>query len=207
MRQHILISELKMRQDELDARKRALKEVFIPFRDGLCDGLQQHIEKAKGEGLHGAEALKREHDSHEYLEATFTLDGIAWILIATDIALPTQRQPEHLAMKVFLYLGGSDDRPPDIEILVAEGREGDYYARGWVLVITDPQPLSIGRGKPVDSDLGRSAAKVLLGYFHTWLREWPQKVTLGQIRERLGSDAQKIGFPLPPRNGTDDPGA
>jgi len=190
------IAELMARQEALDDRKRRLMEVFIPFRDALVARLEQFTHKAVDAGLARTRILTRESDSPELLEATFTLDGLNWRLIAPDAALGLSDKGESLFMKILIYPDGEDTLEPHIEIVVAENKNDGYRLSATWRGEARMNSLRLGR-QQVTTGSGRVSAEALLRHFYSFQAIWPETLPLGWMKSGSTARVHPLGFRLP----------
>ena len=188
---HDSISALKSEQVKLASRKSNLLELCIPFRDGLLERLEQFTTAAMNADLHDVKACRKTMHTNKILEVSFTLNGFDLLLMATDDVFPVDPKSEALASKMFIYLDGTDDSTPRIEIVVLGPVEGTYlYKMVW---LTQGQPVHVAAGRSVTGKDGHAAGDALIHHICSFRTLWMERPTLGEIRQRK-YETHAMGF-------------
>lgn len=187
---HYEITELKAINDALSARKKALTEVAIPFKNGLLDTLDSLTQSALQNGLPGIQTPKRLKDNNDFLEVTLTLNHFDLVLVSNYDAFPSDSSGEALVLRLFVYPFGSDEYTPLVEISIQEfGDKAFQYKVDWY---TTEGKSHLNVQNSVTQQDGSQAAVILFDFFYSWKHTWAEKPKLAAIRGR--NDVNQLGF-------------
>ena len=178
---NIDISALKDIQVALDVRKNKLLKIFVRFREGLFQRLDEFAKDAKAKGLRGVEPLVYKVSETEVVQTALMLNGYPLLIVGNDEALPLEMLSEKLAFKLFVYRDYefNDDAKPLVEVAVFEAQGETYHFK--IESPTDEEMHPILHGKSVAREDGVKAADALIHFFYLLKRYWSRKPTLESI--------------------------
>lgn len=186
------VSGLKAKQNELDSRRSKLLQIFIPFREGLLEGLEQFTKVASETGVQDVKPFKQVIMTDGDVEVAFGLNGLDLVLVATEGVYQLSLEDKALAAKMFIYLADSEDNKPFVEIIVCEsGTEAYSYRVQWP---TAKGEKWITGGCIVGKEEGLKTATALVNHFYSFEFYWKEKPTLGMMRGSMKGEKRPIGF-------------
>lgn len=186
------LSKLKAQQDEYDARKQELMSVFVRFRESLLEDLEDFTQQALGVGLRGVEPFRRMDVGQGTLHAAFALNEFDLILVSTNEVYPLGTEDRSLAVKLFIYLAGSQENLPFVETAVWES--GEHAYRHHTLWYTTKGPRSLAMGATVDEAEGHKTATALLIHFYGFASSWIERPSLRMMLSFWEGGQRPIGF-------------
>lgn len=184
------IAVLKSAQDKLDARRNALVEKFVPFRNELVARLEQFTQEAVGKGLRGVTSCEIKKSTKEFLEATLELNGFELVIVSTNLTNQLNWEDKSLAAKILLYFHGDDDYTPHLEIVLRE--VSDQPHKYFVRWFPQSEPKPITGLRDVKDLSGQEAANAVIEHFYAFEFIWPEGLTLRALKG--GNTGKPLGF-------------
>ncbi|MCB0006055.1 MAG: hypothetical protein KDE04_06360 [Anaerolineales bacterium] len=186
------INSLKQNQDSHDARRRDLLEHAIPFRKGVLEGVARFTIAASELGLRGIRKVELKTNSEALLMATFGLNGFDLVFVSTTEAARMNEREDILAVRMFIFEEGEEEKLPLLDINVQEADRGEPFYE--VRYFDGERPGFLSMGETLTQESGRNdAAAAMINYFYDFKYQWRPAPSLGAILNQRGHKST-VGF-------------